>query len=265
MIQQFHHVVKGPIKLGKLPPRVDRRTLKFSDYRSAAKITIPAEVSWVTKVPSWPMYLNDTLGDCVIAAAGHMVQQWNFYAGRPTVKLSDSDILKGYEAVGGYDPTQTQPDGSNPTDNGCNMIDALNYWRKTGFGGHKILAYVSIDPTKPQELFEAILLFGNAYLGLGLPISAQNETAWTVPNGGATGNGSPGSWGGHCVPAMAASQKSRTVISWGGKYKMSPNFDFDYCDESYALLSSEWLETTGRSPSGFDIAALMVDLKQVTA
>jgi hypothetical protein len=196
---------------------------------------------------------------CVIAGAAHMIQQWNYYAGRKTTMLTDQDVLKGYEAVGGYVP------GDPSTDNGCNMIDALNYWRKTGFGGHKIVAYVALDPTKPQELFESILMFGNAYLGLALPLSCQNETAWTVPSGGAFGNGSPGSWGGHCVPVMAASPKSRTNISWGGKYKMSPNFEFDYCDEAYAVLSPDWLEANAKSPSGFDLAGLMVDLKLVTA
>jgi hypothetical protein len=259
MIQQLSHTVHGPIKLGKLPPRLDKRTLKFSDYRIAAKITVPSEVSWVTKVTSWPMYLNDALGDCVPAAAAHMIQQWNFYAGRPRVKPTDADVLKAYQDVGGYVP------GDPSTDNGANMLDMLKYWRTTGIGKHKILAFVALDPTKPQELFESILFFGNAYLGVQLPLSVQDASVWTVPTGGPNGDGTPGSLGGHCIPAMAASQKSRTVITWAAKYKMSPNFGFDYCDEAYGVISSDWLDARGKSPSGFDLAGLMVDLKQVTA
>jgi hypothetical protein len=37
-----------------------------------------------------------------------------------------------------------------------------------------------------------------------------------------------------------------------------------YCSEAYALVSKDWIEATGISPSGFDLAALEDDLKQVT-
>ena len=38
-----------------------------------------------------------------------------------------------------------------------------------------------------------------------------------------------------------------------------------YCSEAYGLVSKEWLETTGISASGFDLATLEADLAGVTA
>jgi len=38
-----------------------------------------------------------------------------------------------------------------------------------------------------------------------------------------------------------------------------------YCDEAYALVSCDFIETNGVSPSGFNFATLEDDLKLVTA
>ncbi len=75
----------------------------------------------------------------------------------------------------------------------------------------------------------------------------------------------PGGWGGHCIPIVAMSPKSRTVVTWGGLLKMSANFELDYVDEMYAVLSVDWIEKTGLSPSGFDLAQLQQDLQSVTS
>lgn len=255
----FHqiHPQFGRIKLGRRrsDPQAIARVPKYKAYRIPEKIAVPPEVSWVTKVPSWPMFLNDQLGDCVIAAMLHMIQQWNFYAGR-SVTLSDQDALSGYEAIGGYVP------GDPTTDNGCDMLTALEYWRKTGIAGHKILGYIALDPTNLSEIFEAIYLFGNAFAGLALPISCQRQTAWTVADGGPNGspNNQPDSWGGHCVPYMAASPESITFISWAQRLKQSHNFNVDYCDELYAVLSAEWIEANGQAVSGLNLTQLRQDL-----
>jgi hypothetical protein len=106
----------------------------------------------------------------------------------------------------------------------------------------------------------AVKLFGNCYVGLALPLSAEGEDAWTVPAGGAYGDGSPGSWGGHCVPIVAYSPLTLTCITWGQRLKMSWNFFEDYCDEAYAVLTHDWIEANGLSPSQFNLAQLSKDL-----
>lgn len=245
-------------KLGKQPPLIDHRTLRMSRYRIPGAITVPPEVSWVTKVPSWPMMLNDSLGDCVPAAAGHSIEQWTTYGGSPFTP-ADPAILKAYEDVGGYKP------GDPSTDNGCDMLTMLNYWRQTGVGGHKIFAFVQVNLKNLSEVREAVYSFGNLYWGVQLPASAQGADSWTVPDGGtASTNGSPGSWGGHCVPIVAVSPETLTCVTWGQTLKMSHGFFSDYGDEGYAVLSLDWIEKNGLSPGQFNLKQLETDLKIVT-
>src|SRR5208283_4507003 len=58
---------------GRKPP-VEKFKLKFASYKTASLPTPPASVSYTAKamVSLNQMYLNDQLGDCVIAGGGHM-------------------------------------------------------------------------------------------------------------------------------------------------------------------------------------------------
>ena len=77
------------------------------------------------------------------------------------------------------------------------------------------------------------------------------------------GNGAPGSWGGHAVIIGAYDNNTLTCITWGAPKKMTWSFWDAYCDEAYALLSPDWATGQKAAPSGFDLAALQADLKQV--
>jgi hypothetical protein len=246
-------------KLGKKVPRLDSRTLRLAKYIKKLSPP-PVEVSWITKLAAaeaLPMYLNDELGDCVAAAAGHMEQQWNFYAAHP-YQPTDQEILTSYEIVGGYAP------GNPSTDNGMDMLSYLNWWRSSGLGGHKIGAFLAVNWLDLNEVRIAIQLFGSVYQGVQLPVTAQGETAWTVSQGGIySSNGQPGSWGGHCIPLVASSAITHTCVTWGSTLKMSHNFLEDYGDEAYAVLSQDWINSTGSAPNGFDYAQLQTDLSQL--
>lgn len=246
-------------KLGRKAVLTDSRTLKLKHYLARPGLPLPpppAEVSWVTKVPDWPLFMNDELGDCVIAAMAHMTEQWSFYAKGQEAPISDAQVLHAYEDVGGYVP------GDPNTDNGVIILNAMNYWRKIGLAGHKIAAFVAVDFTNLREIFQAVELFGSVMVGMGLPISAQGQTAWTVADGGPLGTpeAAPSSWGGHCVPIVAGSPKTLTCITWGERLKMSHNFFADYCDEAYVVLSEEWINRQSASPGGFNLAGLQADL-----
>ena len=251
-------------KLGKRPPKYDARTLQFANYmdRMPGPLpTPPAEISYVVKVPSWPLLFNDQLGDCVIAAMGHMVQQWTYFAtgGAGMQTMTDDEALAAYEAIGGYDPNDPN------TDNGVCMLDALNYWRNVGIivGGklHKIGGYVATDPQNLLQARQAIWMFGNQFTGVQLPTSVEDANDWTVPDGGIySPAGQPGGWGGHCVPMMAESPETLTCVTWGARLKLSHNFLFDYADEAYAILSPDWITSQGETIAGFDLAALRRDI-----
>ena len=260
-----------PRCLGKKAPRFDKRTLKLEHYLQSTKLPpTPASLSWSGAFTNWGMMKNDSVGDCTCAGAGHAIQIWTYNANYgQAVTIPDAEVLKAYTAITaeenngqGYNP-QT---GAN--DNGCVEIDVLNYWRQTGIGGHKIDAYAFVNPFHPQMIREAIMLFGGVYIGLSLPITAQDQidqgVPWSVPRTGPTGNAAPGSWGGHCVFIDSYDPKYLTCVTWGALQKMTWNFWYCYCDEAYAIISKDFIEQSGKSPSGFDMAALTADLTAVT-
>jgi hypothetical protein len=301
------------IKLGKKAKRHDARTLRLSQYLSGAEqaqpLGTPASADYTHGITDWGLMLNDQLGCCTIAAIGHAVQAWTVNALGRELTVPDSTILSYYEQWDGYDP-------ANPaSDQGGVELDVLNAWRQNKFAGHALEAYVSIalgDPgavdatTNPQpattnqgltatslpQIATAIWLFGGAYIGLELPITAQKQDVWDLP-AELGPDDEPGSWGGHAVYVAAydatdsrkaveskqqecggaaavspvsglPSAVSLTCITWGKPKKMTLRWFEKYCSEAYALVSTDWLESSGIAPSGFDLAALEKDLAMVT-
>ncbi len=242
--------------LGKRAPRIDPRTFKVERYLAITFPKAPPTKDWYSAVPSWPMMLNDQLGDCTCAAAGHMVGQWTQYADSSEVIIPNTAILSAYEAVSGYIPGQPQ------TDNGAVMLDVLNYLRQTGIGGHNIEAFASVPLQHFNLIRTSISMLGSVYLGIQLPLSAQGASTWEVPPEGPTGDGSPGSWGGHCVPIVGYDQDWWYVVTWGQIMKMKSTFLIDYADEAYVCLSPDWY-ATGNAPSGFNLAQLQTDLSSL--
>lgn len=256
------------VKLGKHAARPDKRTLRFSKY--AKKLDAPpASVDWTGKVPSWPMLANDQLGDCTCAGAGHMVECWLANVGvqfTPT----DAQTIAMYEAVGGYVP------GNESTDNGANELDVLNYWRQTGFANHKIAAFAAVNPQNETEVKQAINLFGGVYIGLAMPLAWQGSEVWDAPASGllarlyraAFGDSdwTPGSWGGHAVPVLSYDETEYTPITWGSAaYRITKAGFSTFCDECYAIVTQDFIAANGHDPQGFDVNALLADLKQVSA
>jgi hypothetical protein len=257
-LKSYHPATGIPVKLGKLPPRHDPRTLQLAKYLKASTLAPPPEhVDFASAVSSWPMMKNDTVGDCTCAAAGHMIEQWTTYAQKPFTP-DDSSIIAAYAAITGYNPA------TGVNDNGAVILDVLKYWRKNGISGREILAFAGLEPKNHTELKDAVALFGNTYLGLALPLSAQNQNVWAVPSGGATGIGAPGSWGGHAVPVVAYDVRGVTVITWGEEKRMTWTFLDTYCDEAYAVLSADWInDLSEQAVNSLDLTTLQADLTEL--
>jgi hypothetical protein len=156
-------------------------------------------------------------------------------------------VLKAYEAVSGYDPRT----GEN--DNGAVEIDVLNYWRRNGIGGRKFDAYVALEPRNHEHIRDSIHLFGGCYVGLALPVSAQRQRTWTVPPGGPTGPGAPGSWGGHAVVLVAYNPRRVTCITWGEEKQMTWAFSTRTATRHTPCLASTiGCTTTARRRTGLN-------------
>jgi hypothetical protein len=244
--------------LGAKKSAKDSRNLQLQKYITADLPDAPATADFSGPVKNWGMMLNDTIGDCTVAACGHQIQQWTANAG--TQKTTpDSIIQKVYSAVSGYKPGQPSTDG------GADPLTVLKYWRKNGIGGDKIGAFAQVDYTNFDHIRQAVWLFGGAYLAIALPKSAQKQTVWDVPTGGAVGNGAPGSWGGHAVAIAGYTPKGLVVVTWGALKLLTWDFLKTYGEESFAIISQDFLKN-GKTPNnGLDIPTLKADLKAVTS
>ena len=242
-------------KLGKKKARFDSRTLMMAKYLIKELPTPPSVINFGDKVSNWGMYLNDQIGDCTIAASAHLILQWtantNGVAG-----IADNDILAAYEAITGYNPNDPN------TDQGAVELDVLKYWQNSGIASHKIGAFVALDPQNINHLKASVYLFGGSYIGIALPISAQNQDIWDLPIEGASGDGSPGSWGGHAVEVCGYDENYIYIVTWGAIKKMTYAFWLAYCDEAYAIISNDFL-VGNKTIEGFDIDTLNMDLNLV--
>lgn len=244
-------------KLGRLPADPTTPKLKLASFLSSTGIAYPENRDWLSKVSSWPMYLNDRLGDCTCATVGHLVQVFNRYGQNTDVRVSDSDVLRAYEAVSGYNPAT----GAN--DDGAVVQDVLSYWRKTGVGGHKILAFAQVDFKNADELRSAMNIFGNIYLGIDFPNTAMdqfdNDEPWDVVYGAH-------SEGGHAINAgyYDVSDNMWKVVTWGKVQPMTQAFFDKYVEEAWVVISQEWLDANGSNPDGIEMQALGDEFTRIT-
>jgi hypothetical protein len=244
------------VKLGKLPSRVDPRTLSLSRYLDRGALPAPpAALDLSSHVISWPMYGNDRLGDCTTAAAAHMIEGWTAAAAGDAVVLPESAVLAAFDAVKVVDP--------ETGDEGAVELDVLKLWRSNGIGGHRIGAFARVSRDDRDLVVTGAWLFGGLYIGLQLPLSAADRDVWDW-TGSLDGPDAPGSWGGHAVDVVGYDEGGLTIVTWGALKRMTWAFWSRYCDEAWCVLSTDYL-AAGRSPQGFDLAALSSDLALVTA
>jgi hypothetical protein len=246
------------MKLGKQAPKHDLRTLRLANYLDASRLPpLPLEVRWFDKCDqNFGMMGNSEIGDCTCAAIAHAIQVMTANESKE-VSLTTDNVIRMYERFTGYDPSKPE------TDQGGIELDILKRWQSEGTdgnGAHKIDAFVALEPRNDHHLQGSVAWFGFAYIGLALPLTAQNQKVWSVvPN---TPDGVPGSWGGHAVVVVGYDEHFYYVISWGEVIKMTKAFAHKYVDEASACLSPDWYgdDPTKAAPSGFNLAQLQADL-----
>ena len=249
------------LKLGKISYRKDKRDLKWKNYVDMSVLPQLPQPPFGhgDLIKNWLMLANDSLGDCVIAGSCHTAMLDNAEAGN-VVTFADQNAIAAYSVACGYNPSDPN------TDQGCEIRSVLGYVNKTGLTDtngktHKIDAYVSLDQTNIQEIYESIFLFSNAKLGIQVPQSAidqfnQNKP-WTVVHGSKI-------LGGHDVEAVGVlANGSLQVITWGKTQEMTLPFFKKYCDEAWSPLSKEMLTSKGVSLEGFNWTQLEADLAAI--
>jgi len=262
------------LKLGKQAATYDKRDLLFAQYRTAE--ALPAHPKHfghenLVGATAWQMLGNGPdnsvspgyggAGDCVFAGGDHETMLWTLEGGSPA-KFTGTNAIADYSAVTGYDPTAPlDADGNNPTDQGTNTRDALSYRQKTGLidaagQRHQIGAYVALELGNLDQLLEALYLFGAVGIGIRFPDSAMDQfnagKPWSVVPG-------PMPTEGHYIP-LVAYRSHLECVTWGRIQQMTTQFYKTYCDEAWAILSPEMLNS-GKSLDGFNLPQLEADLK----
>lgn len=248
------------MRFGRLAPHPESThpRLKLERFLTPGyALTVPTQVDYITRVLGWPMSLNDQLGDCTAAAAGHLREAWTTYGQGATTLTTDTDVLKFYELCSGYVP------GRPDTDQGAVLQDCLNIWRTQGLAGDRILAFFEINPTNLAEVKTAVWLFGGVYVGLNIPSSAldqfDNQQPWDY-NPGLNNTIE----GGHCVHLGAVDPTGvMTVTTWGRPQKVTPAWWSQFVDETWGVVSGDWIKNT-ESPEGLDTQALNQDFQDLT-
>lgn len=234
------------LKLGKkLGVVQDPRTFKLKTLLTGT-VKTPKTFHIGHSLVNFPMFANDQYGDCTCAAQGHRIILQEFNASQKELKVTADQVLSVYSSVTGFrkdDPS---------TDNGAYCLDVLNYMRRVGLGAendytrHTIYAYAQVDHNDHAEVKVASYVFGGVYVGAGLPVSAQNQVGdvWDVVSGS---DGEFGSWGGHCMHTVGWDEKGPIFVTWGELQHATWAWWDKYVDESYAVLSEDWIRASGKT------------------
>ena len=250
--------------LGKLPAKVDTRTIKYSSVRKSFAVLPPAPTSFDSEatfqVDNSEGFMNvgsNGVGDCVLAAGYHWLMVANkMETGQDSPIPTDSEILSTYYKLTG---------GS---DSGLNELMFLNYFRQTGIPIqgkiYKIHGFVSIDWKNHDELVDAMYYMKNLFVGLALPKSALTiwndgkQAPWVL-----AGNNTdkPGSWGYHGVYDPFYQVSFGLGFNTWGQRQLA---DFPWCDacidELYALVPEQ--NTPG---SSIDVDLFDQELAEIVA
>lgn len=237
---------------GRLAPDPSKPRMMLAPHMTAIAAP-PAQVDWYSGIADWPMYGNDSWGDCVEAEMGHGEQALSFYGGHTLVTVDEQAVITAYSDIAGFDPNAGPP-GRNPTDQGTLIQDAMSYWRKTGIAGHRIAAFAEVAVTDMTEVKTALALFGPLSLGINFPSSAMdqfnNGEPWDVARRATV-------QGGHCVALVGYDAKYLYVVTWGRVQRMTQAFWNRYVEEAWTPISQEWVDAvTGLDPAGVDLAGM---------
>ena len=233
---------------GALPPRHDLRRIRLAKFLSTPLPAAPSASDRTGGVTAWGMVNNDREGDCTIADRFHSIMAATACATGTPIVLPDALAEQVYSTLSGYDPST----GAN--DNGCQIVDVLEYGRTIGFGGHKLEAWAAIDRTDPQDVMGGVHYLGGVTLGIRVPKSAEDQfdagEPWTVP------------WfspivGQHDVPILKYDADWLYVVTWAGLQPMSWGFYHAYVDEAYVTVTRDALNAAGLDPAGLDLAGMI--------
>ena len=244
------------LKFGKLPQRVDPRTLQLKRFLVLKNLPpLPDAFDIDTTFTNFSnnhMFGNDQYGDCVIAGRAHMTLRFECFEESKVIPITDKEVTTEYfKETGGFD-------------NGLVMLNSLNAWRKgwTAAGkAYDIYAYAQIDKANHDEVKYAVYLLRGAYTGFSVPQSCIDQfhagQLWTVvPNSPIVG--------GHCVYIKGFNVTGPICVTWGRDQQMTWEFWDKYFDEAYGVIDNRdtWCDS---ATDPVDVTLMSQELSEITS
>ena len=220
---------------GKPPARIDNRSLKMMRILKLPLPPIPETFSVDAAYPKLSdkeIFLNDKMGDCVIAQHAHQELRFQYLQLGQQIVIQDSDVRAEYlRQTGGQDT-------------GLDMLTSLGIWRNQGFliGGktYKIHAYATVGWKDHDEVMLGCMIFNGIAFGMQVPQSAMDQTnagkPWTVVSNDG------GNLGGHAVykfkwlKIIGLNVIGPVCLTWGIEQQMTWEFWDKYVDECYVII-----------------------------
>lgn len=253
-------------KLGRKRPVSKGPRLHLRNYLLPSLPPAPASVDYspAASAALAEMYLNDQLGDCVIAAIGHIEGVMTGNAGA-ALFYTPEQITALYSAIGGYVP------GNPNSDNGCDEVTALNFWQSSGApigSPHKIAGWLAVDPSNRAEYEAALWLFENLFFGVELP------DAWVNPEPEVSGFiwdvvGPADPQNGHAFAGIAYNAQGVKISTWGMEGLITHAAIAEYCanadgGELYVVISQDSINRASqKAPSGMNWSQLVADFDEI--
>lgn len=241
-------------RFGKLPPKVDYRTLNFGYYLKDDIPEPPPEIDQEQRARNntgqqdvrvlFPMYANDQLGDCTIAGMAHGVTLYHGMVSQLHIPQQSEVVRIYFHLTGGID-------------SGLYMLDVLKYWRSEGIEDSKIYAYVNVNHNNRTHVKQAIQVFGGLFMGF----QCQEKVIQEFNAGVAWRPGKKINFG-HAVFVTGYDSEGVEVLTWGATHKGTWSWWHEHVDECYALLPPE--AAIKEFTPGFDFARLRKDLAEVS-
>jgi hypothetical protein len=221
----------------------------LSDYVRVNLPVPPRSFDYSNKVPSYPMALNNELGDCTIAGVIHMLQLIYAEVGEIFEYPGDEAVKAEYLKL------------TNGADSGLVESKVLQTWMTEGLFNNKISAFAPVNIKNRNEMAAACYLFGCVYLGVEMPSNAEQQFEAHEPWHVTENAEEP--VGGHCVVATGINRFGIDIITWGATESMTWNWWETYGSEAWVVIPEIFTELDHGPVWTIDILTLQEDLKNL--
>jgi hypothetical protein len=186
-------------------------------------------------------------GDCFWAAYVHAIDGARADLGLPPSGLSATSL---YSQGTGYDPTQIDANGNNPTDQGTDPVQGLNWLRENGY----IDAWAEMD--HPALLLSSFLLGKGLIAGVGCPDNIEDQFEAGGPFAFDSKFPSPRE-ADHAV--YLPGYNPRELVTWGGMRQCTPAWNAACIKQYFCIIAKGQLDARGLDEFGLNGAQLIAD------